>query len=633
MRTLVAIAMLLAGATALHAAEAPPVLVYPCERVATAPVVDGRLDDAAWEKAALVSGFTYHDRRELAPVQTAFRVVYDAEALYVGVRCEEPLWQKMTPGTPGMRDTHAAVFGGEAIEVFIDPKHNHSDYFQIAANSDGTLFDGKGTDSAWDGRARAAGRISEGGWSLEIALPWADFEVRPEPGLVIGLNICRDRNIGPNKLWSTWSPIAANFHDPLRFGHLVLSAPPEMIGRLSDEFRKGGHAGPVQVFAAEGFSGTTYLALASRSLQSLDATLAMLRVAVNTALEVLHAPDVGRFRPEGIAPLFIFGLYDVAVASEVKLSLMDVYPDDYPVTVVRGAGVEGRDEQETIPLYRLDRVSVDHLTSLFVPAMERRPATSFERLVEVMAALRKPDGCPWDREQTHETLKKYLTEETYEFFDAIDDQDDERMADELGDLLLQMVFHARIAEEEGRFDIHDAIRSIVEKLIRRHPHVFGGTEVSGADEVLDNWEKIKAGERLTAHRKSLLDAVPRAMPSLQRAFELTRRASKVGFDWKEATDVLDKVGEEAEEAREALAAGDQAAVRHEIGDLLFAVANLARKAGVDPDDALHAANRRFSDRFRYIEARAQEQDTPLAEMSLEEMDRLWNEAKTRLDHA
>ncbi|HHX41023.1 MAG TPA: hypothetical protein GX715_13775 [Armatimonadetes bacterium] len=276
MRTLVAIAMLLAGATALHAAEAPPVLVYPCERVATAPVVDGRLDDAAWEKAALVSGFTYHDRRELAPVQTAFRVVYDAEALYVGVRCEEPLWQKMTPGTPGMRDTHAAVFGGEAIEVFIDPKHNHSDYFQIAANSDGTLFDGKGTDSAWDGRARAAGRISEGGWSLEIALPWADFEVRPEPGLVIGLNICRDRNIGPNKLWSTWSPIAANFHDPLRFGHLVLSATPEMIGRLSDEFRKGGHAGPVQVFAAEGFSGTTYLALASRSLQSLDATLAEL---------------------------------------------------------------------------------------------------------------------------------------------------------------------------------------------------------------------------------------------------------------------------------------------------------------------------------------------------------------------
>lgn len=369
------------------------------------------------------------------------------------------------------------------------------------------------------------------------------------------------------------------------------------------------------------------------SVSSLDATLAVLRAAVNTALEVLHAPDVARFRPEGIAPLFIFGLYDVAVASEVKLSLMEIYPDDYPVTVVRGAGVDGRNEQETIPLYCLDRVSVDHLTSLFVPAMERRPATSFERLVEVMAALRAPNGCPWDREQTHESLKKYLTEETYEFFDAIDDQDDERMADELGDLLLQMVFHARIAEEEGRFDIHDAIRSIVEKLIRRHPHVFGGTEVSGTDEVLDNWEKIKAGERLTAHRKSLLDAVPRAMPSLQRAFELTRRASKVGFDWKEATDVLDKVGEEAEEAREALAAGDQAAVRHEIGDLLFAVANLARKAGVDPDDALHAANRRFSDRFRYIEARAQEQDTPLAEMSLEEMDRLWNEAKTRLDHA
>ena len=261
MRTLVAIAMLLAGATALHAAEAPPVLVYPCERVAAPPVVDGRLDDAAWEKAAPVSGFTYHDRRELAPVQTAFRVVYDAEALYVGVRCEEPLWQKMTPGTPGMRDTHAAVFGGEAIEVFIDPKHNHSDYFQIAANSDGTLFDGKGTDPAWDGRAKAAAGASRRAAGASRSAPLGGLRGAPEPGLVIGLNICRDRNIGPNKLWSTWSPIAANFHDPLRFGHLVLSATPEMIGRLSDEFRKGGHAGPVQVFAAEGFSGTTYLAL------------------------------------------------------------------------------------------------------------------------------------------------------------------------------------------------------------------------------------------------------------------------------------------------------------------------------------------------------------------------------------
>ena len=273
MRTLVAIAILLAGATALHAAEAPPVLVYPCERVAAPPVVDGRLDDAAWEKAALVSGFTYHDRRELVPVQTAFRVVYDAQALYVGVRCEEPLWQKMVPGAPGMRDTHGAVFGGEAIELFIDPKHNHSDYYQIAANSDATLFDGKGTDSAWNSRAKVATRISEGGWSLEIALPWTDFEVRPEPGLVIGFNVCRDRNIAPDKLWSTWAPIAANFHDPLRFGHLVLSATPEMIGRLGDEFRKGGLAGPIRVFAAEGFSGTTYLALAARSLETLEATL------------------------------------------------------------------------------------------------------------------------------------------------------------------------------------------------------------------------------------------------------------------------------------------------------------------------------------------------------------------------
>ncbi len=365
------------------------------------------------------------------------------------------------------------------------------------------------------------------------------------------------------------------------------------------------------------------------SVSSLDALLASLGRSIDAVLTVAHAPDLDHFRPDGITPLVLFGLYDTATAAEAKLALMEVYPDEHSVTVVRAAGVPGQEQREEIPLYRLDRVTIDHLTSVYVPPLTQRPATSFERLVEVMAALRAPDGCPWDREQTHQSLKKYLTEETYEFFDALDEGDDERMADELGDLLLQIVFHARIAQEEDRFDIHDAIRSIVEKLVRRHPHVFGEVAVSGSAEVLVNWEQIKAQERLTAHRKSLLDAVPRSMPPLQRAYELTRRAAKVGFDWASAADVLAKVAEETEESREALESGDAVRIGHEVGDLLFALVNLARKAGLEPDEVLAQANRRFSDRFRYIEQRAEEQGRSLNEMSLEEMDALWNEAKAQ----
>jgi hypothetical protein len=250
-----------------------PVLIYPCNRTAAAPKIDGQLDDAAWKDAALVSGFVAYDKHERATVQTAFRAVYDDQALYIGVQCDEPMWQKLVVGTPGMRDDHAGVFRSEAIEIFIDPKHDHADYFQIAVNISGSIFDGRGTDPSWNGKATAAGAVSEGKWSLEVRIPWADLGIRnPQPGTVIGLNVCRDRNLG-DKEWTTWSPIAANFHDPLHFGHIVLSGTPEMIGQLSTEFRKGGLDGPLQVFGPQGFSGTTYLALTADSLKRMEATL------------------------------------------------------------------------------------------------------------------------------------------------------------------------------------------------------------------------------------------------------------------------------------------------------------------------------------------------------------------------
>ena len=269
--TLVAIVCLVT-ATALAAGKSP-VLVYPCNRAAVAPKIDGRLADAAWKDATLVSGFVTYDKHEMAVVQTAFRAVYDDSALYIGVQCDEPLWQKLVVGTSGMRDDHAAVFRSEAIEIFVDPTHDHTNYFQIAVNISGSIFDGRGADPSWNGTATAAGAVSEGQWALEARMPWADFGLKGvQPGMVIGLNICRDRNLG-DKEWTTWSWVAANFHDPQRFGHIVLSGTPEMIGKLSNEFRKDGLDGPLQVFGPAGFSGTTYLALAADSLKRMEATL------------------------------------------------------------------------------------------------------------------------------------------------------------------------------------------------------------------------------------------------------------------------------------------------------------------------------------------------------------------------
>lgn len=295
----------LVTATAI-AADKYPVLVYPCPRAAAPPKLDGRLDDDAWRDAPLVSAFTTYDKHETAKVQTAFRAVYDDDALYLGVQCEEPMWQKVIVAAPGMRDDHAAVFRSEAIEVFLDPKHDHANYYQIAANVSGAVFDGRGSDSTWNGHAKAAGAVATGRWTLEIVLPWADFGVNaPQPGTVMGLNVCRDRNLGDRE-WTSWAYIAADFHDPLHFGHIVLSGTPETIGSLSAEFRKGGGDGPLQVFGTDGFSGTTYLALAKDSLKRVDAAIAELeslsRVEKSAEVAAALAQRVAQARRD-VAPL------------------------------------------------------------------------------------------------------------------------------------------------------------------------------------------------------------------------------------------------------------------------------------------------------------------------------------------
>ena len=272
-----------------------------------------------------------------------------------------------------------------------------------------------------------------------------------------------------------------------------------------------------------------------------------------------------------------------------------------------------------------------------MPEMTPSPASAeagalFARFVELIARLRAPGGCPWDREQTHESVKPMTIEEAYEVAHAIDERDDDELEGELGDLLLQVVFHASIAEERKAFGLREVIERVSAKMVRRHPHVYGGDDASTAGEVLRNWEAIKAAEREAKGKddESMLDSVHGGLPAVMEAFQMTTKVSRVGFDWKTADGALAKLDEEALELREAIRAGtDARAVAEEIGDLLFVAVNVARLAGVDPESALKAANRKFRRRFRHVEERLRADGRRPADSTLEEMDRLWDEAKRR----
>lgn len=255
--------------------------------------------------------------------------------------------------------------------------------------------------------------------------------------------------------------------------------------------------------------------------------------------------------------------------------------------------------------------------------------TPFEELVDIMAKLRSKGGCPWDQEQTHQTLRPYLIEEAYEVLDALDNGEDGDFRDELGDLLLQVVFHAQIATEEQRFDIHDVARAINDKLVRRHPHVFGDIRADTADEVLTNWEKIKQEEKGEEGAGSVLDGLPAGMPALLRAYRIQEKVARINFDWDDVKAVLEKVGEEIGEVRRALEHGDRAKIEEEMGDLLFSLVNLSRHLNVPPEDALRRSNDKFIRRFRFIEAALELKGESLEKATFEELDALWDEAKRR----
>ncbi len=313
------------------------------------------------------------------------------------------------------------------------------------------------------------------------------------------------------------------------------------------------------------------------------------------------------------------------MASEIKLTLMASYPDEYKVNLVHAAGMDS-EKIEKIALWELDHSPfIGPLSTLYIPAMEA--GKSLEDFQEIIARLRAPDGCPWDKEQTHLSLRPYLLEEAYEVLEALDNEDMEHLKEELGDLMLQIVLHTQIAIEDGDFNMTDVLGGISQKLIRRHPHVFGSVQADTADQVVKNWEQIKSEERksnVDAKPKGMLDGIPNALPALVQADQIQDRAKRVGFDWDSFEPVVEKVREELGELLNAKTNQER---QSEAGDLLFACVNVIRWLNVDPEMALRETNTRFRRRFAYIEAKASEQGKSMQELGFEAMDALWDEAK------
>lgn len=354
------------------------------------------------------------------------------------------------------------------------------------------------------------------------------------------------------------------------------------------------------------------------SLLGIDG-LSGLQLADATDLAAAHHPPLDPDRPALIGQL-----YGQRLASDVKLTLMNAYPDDHPVTLVRAAGTAAG-AIITIALDELDRGSnLDHLTTLYVPPLTQ--PGSLPAFQETVARLRAPDGCPWDQEQTHQTLRNNLLEEAYEVLAAIDADAASELCQELGDLLMQIAMHVQIATEAGEFKFADVISRIDAKLKRRHPHVFGDVVVKGTQDVLRNWEAIKAGERAEKGEvyRSRLDGVPATLPALARAQEIGDRAARTGFDWPDLTGVLTKLSEEVAELR---AAEDAERREQEMGDLLFTLVNIARWLKVDAESALRGACDRFTGRYAEMERTARAQGVDLADLPLADQDALWEQAK------
>ena len=360
------------------------------------------------------------------------------------------------------------------------------------------------------------------------------------------------------------------------------------------------------------------------ALSFLDLVYNRLSIDACNGLRIVDALQIDTINAVEPVDMVITQVYSAQVASDVKLHLMQFYPDETPLVFMRNLGLPDEDIRH-IKLFELDwQRDINHLTTVYLPKLEQETAADMSELLQTMHKLREPDGCMWDREQTHLSIRHNFIEEVYEVVEAIDLKDDKLLCEELGDVLLQIVFHAQMAKEGGSFDFQDVIDGINQKLIRRHPHVFGELRLADSKEIVYNWEKIKAQEK--TDRTCILDGISKGLPALMCSYKMQHKAAKVGFDWQDIEPVYDKIQEEIVEVRQATTPQE---LEKEIGDLLFAVVNLARHLKIVPEVALNTSNNSFKRRFNYVEQCVLESGKAWQDFTLEQLDEFWNQAKTK----
>ncbi|UOQ83858.1 nucleoside triphosphate pyrophosphohydrolase [Gracilibacillus salinarum] len=357
----------------------------------------------------------------------------------------------------------------------------------------------------------------------------------------------------------------------------------------------------------------------------LDDLFSALKIDPIEGFQFLDATSFERRQLQLSQHIVFCQVYDAFIASEVKLTLLEDLPPEYPIYIAEAVGSE-QESVIQIPLVELDQqMKLSNLTSVYLPPVDKTLLHhQFYQLKDIIATLRSPEGCPWDRKQTHQTLKKYLVEETYEVLEAIDREDDEAVAEELGDVLLQIMLHSEIGEEAGFFTIDDVIYSITEKMIRRHPHVFGDVVVRDEDDVMDNWQSIKKQEK---GEETILQQLNKGMPANLLAEEIQKQAAKVGFDWKEVEPIWEKVYEELEEFKATERLSSHVEREKEFGDILFAMINLGRYYKINPEIALMRTNQKFINRFQFVESKVNESEKDWDSYTLAELDEFWEEAK------
>ncbi|MDP3487328.1 MAG: nucleoside triphosphate pyrophosphohydrolase [Bacillota bacterium] len=360
-------------------------------------------------------------------------------------------------------------------------------------------------------------------------------------------------------------------------------------------------------------------------MSSVEAVYAELKVDPAQGVAVVDALDPEMFVDPRLG-LVVTQVFSRLVAGDLKLKLLDIYPPDHSVVTVRHAGTTECLIRAT-PLAELDHYEFSYADTVYIPpcSVARHAGKELETLLLIMERLRSATGCPWDREQTHHTMKPYLIEEAYEVLEAIDENSSDKLAEELGDLLLQIVFHAAIAAEAGDFVLADSIQLINEKLVRRHPHVFGDVTVANSAEVVENWQDIKRQEKASKNEQGVLASVPKNLPALQQAYKVQERAKRVGFDWPSIEGALQKLQEELRELEVARQECDKQAIHDELGDVLFSVVNVSRFLGVEPENSLRDSVGKFRRRFALVEKTARQREIVLSECSLEELDKLWDE--------